>query len=233
MVDLRQSVTAETWAKAVAEVGPPESVATSIAATLREALEASDDSARWRRGLLTVALLAAAAAEAATLAELEEGELRRVDPRQGCEACVANKEDGPDHDGKCARHIVDHAAIVEELKTITKPHAQPGELAIETLLRILSLPCGHTVADLIGADGGVTKCGACLAERGPREARHVARFRATTAKRDGAGVDDALVLDALGGPGWDLIVHVGRVGDAEVLVSLAPLAPAAVEVAHG
>lgn len=79
---LRKSITAETWAEAVAKVGPPEDVAAAIASTLAETLEASDDSARWRRGLLTVALLAAAAAEAAMLAELEEGgeaELKRVE----------------------------------------------------------------------------------------------------------------------------------------------------------
>jgi hypothetical protein len=28
-----------------------------------------------------------------------------------------------------------------------------------------AIPCGHTVGDLIGGDGAVTKCGACLAAR--------------------------------------------------------------------
>lgn len=27
------------------------------------------------------------------------------------------------------------------------------------------LPCGHRLADLIGGQGSITKCGACLAER--------------------------------------------------------------------
>lgn len=32
-------------------------------------------------------------------------------------------------------------------------------------LKERSIPCGHKIEDLIGGEGSVTKCGACLAER--------------------------------------------------------------------
>jgi len=45
--------------------------------------------------------------------------------------------------------------------------ARAWEKGAETLaeLQERAIPCGHTVGDLIGGAGAMTKCGACLVAR--------------------------------------------------------------------
>lgn len=61
------------------------------------------------------------------------------------------------------------------------------------------MPCGHTIGDLIGGDGSVTACGACLAEKRPGVIKalraEVERLRAVEALQVQA-VDAALVKHA-------------------------------------
>lgn len=45
-------------------------------------------------------------------------------------------------------------------------------------LRARVIPCGHTIGDLIGGEGSVTKCGACLAEMPQRRNELAVRLKA-------------------------------------------------------
>jgi hypothetical protein len=53
-----------------------------------------------------------------------------------------------------------------EIKAL-RPDAEAWRKGVKVLdeLRERVIPCGHAVADLIGGEGSVTKCGACLVAR--------------------------------------------------------------------
>ena len=56
-------------------------------------------------------------------------------------------------------------------------------------LRATVIPCGHTVGDLIGGHGAVTKCGACLASIREHRATLATRLKAAI-RRQTVDVDD-------------------------------------------
>ena len=56
-------------------------------------------------------------------------------------------------------------------------------------LRAAVIPCGHTVGDLIGGHGAVTKCGACLASIREHRATLATRLKAAI-RRQTVDVDD-------------------------------------------
>lgn len=56
-------------------------------------------------------------------------------------------------------------------------------------LRATVIPCGHTVGDLIGGHGAVTKCGACLASIREHRAALATRLKAAI-RRQTVDVDD-------------------------------------------
>lgn len=56
-------------------------------------------------------------------------------------------------------------------------------------LRARVIPCGHTIGDLIGGEGSVTKCGACLASVREYRAMLAARLKAAI-RRQTVDIDD-------------------------------------------
>lgn len=67
-------------------------------------------------------------------------------------------------------HEILHVGVqVEDTESMT---ADPEvQTAVASLLEYQKgkLGCGHTIGDLISGKGMVTKCGACLAERQPKD----------------------------------------------------------------
>ena len=61
--------------------------------------------------------------------------------------------------------------LTQELLEERRSPSRPINARVERMMKEFGerlrnpIPCGHTLGDLIGAPGTVTKCGACLAER--------------------------------------------------------------------
>jgi hypothetical protein len=74
------------------------------------------------------------------------------------------------------RIIRERAAEIERLR----PDAEAWRKGVAILeeLRARVIPCGHTIGDLIGGEGSVTKCGACLASTREHRASLATRIKA-------------------------------------------------------
>lgn len=63
-------------------------------------------------------------------------------------------------------HEILHAAVGETDSMTADPEVQSAAAKFMEYAEG-KLPCGHLIGDLIGGDGAITKCGACVAARAP------------------------------------------------------------------
>jgi hypothetical protein len=117
--------------------------------------------------------------------------------RELIENCEQHLQSGQDDEGATmalagrAPALID--AIREQATEIEKlrPDAEAWRKGVKVLdeLRARIIPCGHTIGDLIGGEGSVTKCGACLASVREHRAKLATRLMAAI-RRQTVDVDN-------------------------------------------
>jgi hypothetical protein len=128
---------------------------------------------------------------------------RAYDPQTigGCGANVQNADDDARFIAHARASNPDLAARVLALVKMVRerdaefaalrPDAEAWRKGVRILdeLRDRVIPCGHTIGDLIGGEGSVTKCGACLATVREHRAKLAVRLKAAI-RRQTVDVDD-------------------------------------------
>jgi hypothetical protein len=106
--------------------------------------------------------------------------------RELIEDCEQHLQRGQDDEGATMALAGHVPALIDaireqatEIETL-RPDAEAWRKGVKVLdeLRARFIPCGHTIGDLIGGEGSVTKCGACLASVREHRAKLATRLKA-------------------------------------------------------